>query len=57
MSYKQKCPITAEEFEKIRRGDLTWIEADSRQLIQEVYIQMNLLQLKTLTVVDYKSEV
>lgn len=57
LTYKQKCPITAEEYEKIRRGDVAWMETDSRPLMQDLYWQMNLLQLKPLTVVDYEREV
>ncbi len=57
LTYKQKCSITAEEYEKIRRGDVAWMETDARTLIQDLYWQMNLLQLKPLTVVDYEREV
>lgn len=57
LTYKQKCSMTAEEYEKIRSGDLYWMESDSRPLIQDLYWQMNLLQLKPLTVVDYEREV
>ncbi|TWT06579.1 polyphosphate polymerase domain-containing protein [Planococcus sp. CPCC 101016] len=57
LTYKQKCLMTAEEYEKIRKGDLEWMETDSRSLIQDLYWQMNLLQLKPLTVVDYEREV
>ncbi|MCH4825310.1 MAG: polyphosphate polymerase domain-containing protein [Planococcus sp. (in: firmicutes)] len=57
LTYKQKCSMTAEEYEKIRSGDLNWMESDSRTLIQDLYWQMNLLQLKPLTVVDYEREV
>lgn len=57
MTYKQKCPITILEYEKIRQGDLKWMENDSRSLIQDLYRQMNLMQLKPITVVDYEREV
>ncbi|MGE6370212.1 polyphosphate polymerase domain-containing protein [Planococcus kocurii] len=57
LTYKQKCSMTAEEYEKIRSGDLNWMESDLRPLIQDLYWQMNLLQLKPLTVVDYEREV
>jgi hypothetical protein len=57
MTYKQKCKITAEEYEQIRLGDIAWMEYDSRPLIQDLFVQMNLFQLKPMTVVDYEREV
>lgn len=57
MTYKQKCSITAEEYEEIRKGSIAWMENDPRLLIQELYLQMNLYQLKPTTVVDYEREV
>jgi hypothetical protein len=57
MTYKQKCKITAEEYEQIRRGDIAWMENDPRPLIQDLFVQMNLFQLKPVTVVDYEREV
>lgn len=57
LTYKQKCRITSDEYEQIRLGDIAWMEHDSRPLIQELYYQMNLSQLKPLTVVDYEREV
>ena len=57
LTYKQKCRISMEEYECIRHGDILWMENDSRALIQELFIQMNLLQLKPVTVVDYEREV
>lgn len=57
LTYKQKCRITPEEYEKMKTGDLSWMENDSRMLIQDLYIQMNLFQLKPVTVVDYEREV
>lgn len=55
--YKQKCPITALEYERIRAGDIAWMENDSRSLMQDLYLQMKLFQLKPVTVVDYEREV
>lgn len=57
LTYKQKCRITAEEYEAIRNGETTWMEQDPRELIQDLYVQMNLFQLKPVTVVDYEREV
>ncbi|MFJ8236391.1 polyphosphate polymerase domain-containing protein [Ureibacillus sp. NPDC094379] len=57
LTYKQKCPITADEYEKMRVGKIAWMEADSRSLIRDLYIQMSLFQIKPVTVVDYEREV
>lgn len=57
LTYKQKCRITPEEFERVRSGDIFWMENDSRELIQDLYVQMNLFSLKPVTVVDYEREV
>ncbi|WP_232698133.1 polyphosphate polymerase domain-containing protein [Brevibacillus daliensis] len=53
---KQKCRITKEEYERIRHDDIGWMEEDERDLIRELYVQMNLFQLKPITIVDYKRE-
>ena len=57
LTYKQKCRITAQEYEQIRNGDILWMENDSRSLMQDLFVQMNLFQLKPVTVVDYEREV
>lgn len=57
LTYKQKCPITAEEYEKMRVGEIAWMEVDSRSLIRDLYVQMSLFQIKPVTVVDYEREV
>ncbi|WP_202171395.1 polyphosphate polymerase domain-containing protein [Bacillus sp. USDA818B3_A] len=57
MTYKQKCKITAEEYEQIRHGDISWMENDPRTLIQDLFVQMSLFQLKPVTIVDYEREV
>lgn len=57
LTYKQKCPITPEEYEKIKIGDIAWMKNDSRALIQDLYVQINLFQIKPITVVDYVREV
>jgi hypothetical protein len=57
LTYKQKCRVTAEEYENMSRGDIAWMEYDSRALIQDLFIQMNIFQLKPVTVVDYEREV
>ncbi|SDZ26340.1 VTC domain-containing protein [Evansella caseinilytica] len=57
LTYKQKCRISAEEYERIRYGDIAWMENDARALMQDLYYHMNLYQLKPVTVVDYEREV
>lgn len=57
LTFKQKCSITAEEYERIRLGQLAWMQDDERALVRELFLQMNLLQLKPITVVDYVREV
>ncbi|WP_400244342.1 polyphosphate polymerase domain-containing protein [Niallia sp. JL1B1071] len=57
LTYKDKCRITAEEYEKIRLGDIKWMENDHRELVKELFIHMSLYQLKPQTVVDYVREV
>lgn len=57
LTYKDKCRITAEEYEKIRFGEIAWMENDSRPLIQELFFQMMMFQIYPVTVVDYEREV
>lgn len=57
LTYKQKCQVTPEEYEKMRIGEIAWMEYDARSLIRDLYIQMNLFQIKPVTVVDYEREV
>jgi hypothetical protein len=57
MTYKQKCRMTIDEYEKVRIGDIAWMENDSRPLMRDLYMQMNLLQIKPVTIVDYEREV
>lgn len=57
MTYKQKCRITTEEYERIRNGDIAWMEFDDRELLRELYVKMNLFQLRPITIVDYEREV
>lgn len=57
LTFKQKCRLTAEEYERIRFGNIEWMEHDTRSLIKDLYVQMKLYQLKPMTVVDYQREV
>lgn len=57
LTFKQKCRLTPEENERIRFGDIDWMENDTRPLIRDLYVQMKLYQLKPMTVVDYEREV
>ncbi len=54
---KEKCSVSAEEYEKIRRDDIEWMAEDERDLIRELYMQMKLYQLKPINIVEYKREV
>ncbi|MFC9598439.1 VTC domain-containing protein [Peribacillus butanolivorans] len=42
LTYKQKCRLSAEEYERIRLGDIEWMSGDSRDLLRDLYIQMTL---------------
>lgn len=55
-TYKSKCKISKQEFEKLRVNDYTWMEQDDRQLIQDLYKDIKLYQLKPCSVVDYERE-
>ncbi|APH06817.1 polyphosphate polymerase domain-containing protein [Bacillus weihaiensis] len=57
LTYKQKCPITIEEYEQMRVGDIAWMENDERSLLRELYIEMKMYHIKPMTVVDYEREV
>ncbi|WP_342540278.1 polyphosphate polymerase domain-containing protein [Heyndrickxia sp. FSL K6-6286] len=57
ITYKEKCQMTAMEYERVRLGDIKWMENNSRKLIRELYVQMTLYQIKPTTVVDYEREV
>lgn len=57
ITYKEKCQMTAMEYERVRLSDIKWMENDSRKLIRELYVQMTLYQIKPTTVVDYEREV
>ncbi|WP_445478842.1 polyphosphate polymerase domain-containing protein [Lysinibacillus irui] len=56
LTFKTKCEISQTEYEKMRVGDLSWMEKDSRGLIQDLYQEMYYSQLKPTTVVDYERE-
>lgn len=57
MTFKEKCPITPDEFEKIRLGDIEWMQNDSRELLNDLFHHMTLYQLKPVTIIDYTREV
>lgn len=56
MCYKRSAQITAEEIAAIQNGDLGWMAEDNRELIGELYINMQSERLKPKTVVDYTRE-
>ena len=53
---KISCNITAYEVGKIQNGDISWMENDNRELIQELYIKMTATGLKPKTIVNYLRE-
>lgn len=56
LTFKSKCNITRKEYEKLRVGDIQWMENDERVLIQDLYSEMAYQQIKPQTVVDYERE-
>jgi len=56
MCYKRSARLTADEVAKIQSGDLSWMIADSRDVVCELYSKMKSEQLKPKTVVDYIRE-
>lgn len=55
-TFKSKCMLTKQEFERMRRYDFEWMANDERSLIQDLYKDSKLYQLKPMTVVDYERE-
>ena len=55
-TYKSKCSLTKQEFERMRRFEFDWMEGDDRSLIRDLYKDIKLYQLKPMTVVDYERE-
>ena len=55
-TFKSKCIITKAEFEKMRRYEFKWMADDERSLIRDLYKDIQLYQLKPVTVVDYERE-
>ncbi|MBZ5751609.1 MULTISPECIES: polyphosphate polymerase domain-containing protein [Metabacillus] len=56
LTFKSKCRITREEFEKMRIGDILWMEEDERALLRDLFFEMHYYQIKPKTVVDYERE-
>lgn len=56
VTFKAKCALTQNEFEKLRVGDINWMETDERNLIRDLFHEMKYNQLKPITVVDYERE-
>lgn len=57
MTFKEKCRITPEEYDKIRLGDIDWMQYDERKLLNELHHHMTLYLIKPVTIVDYTREV
>lgn len=56
LTFKTKCAISQAEYEKMRLGDISWMEEDERGLIRDLYQEMSYRQLRPTTVVDYVRE-
>jgi len=56
MCYKQSARLTAEEVASIQSGDLSWMIADSRVLVCELYAKMKSELLRPKLVVEYIRE-
>ena len=56
LTFKSKCAMTQDEFEKIRVGVIDWMETDERALMRDLFHEMKYSQLKPMTVVDYERE-
>jgi len=56
LTFKSKCNMTRSEFEKIRIGDISWMENDTRSLISDLYLEMKMSLIKPMAVVDYERE-
>ncbi|MGN4123592.1 polyphosphate polymerase domain-containing protein [Lysinibacillus sphaericus] len=56
LTFKSKCSVTRNEFEKIRVNDVEWMETDNRVLIRDLFHEIKYNQLKPMTVVDYERE-
>ena len=54
MGCKISCDLTAEEAQRIVDGDTTWMAADRRALIVELYAKMKSQGLRPKTIVDYE---
>lgn len=55
-TYKSKCTMTKKEFDRMRLNDFDWMQNDERSLMQDLYKDIQLYQLKPTTVVDYERE-
>ena len=56
LTFKSKCTISRQEYERMRIGDIQWMEDDKRELIRDLYSEMMNHQIKPQTVVDYERE-
>ncbi|KAB8129911.1 polyphosphate polymerase domain-containing protein [Gracilibacillus oryzae] len=56
LTFKSKCEITRKEYEKMRVGEISWMEEDPRPLMRDLYFEMHHHQIRPMTVVDYVRE-
>ncbi|MGN0135917.1 polyphosphate polymerase domain-containing protein [Anaerotignum sp.] len=54
--HKYQCRLTAEEVEKIIRGEYEWMAEDERPLVRELFLKWKLELYRPSVVVDYRRE-
>lgn len=56
LTFKSKCKITKAEYDRMRIGDILWMENDERELLRNLFFEMKFYQIKIVTVVNYQRE-
>lgn len=56
LGYKLSCELTADEAQKIARGDMEWLKNDSRELVRQLYAKWRNGGFAPKTIVDYTRE-
>ena len=52
--YKVSAPVTAQEVERLLKGDIAWMPGSGRALVVELYSKMRAQGLHPQTIVDYR---
>lgn len=56
LCFKEACPISVDEYERIQSGDISFLKEDTRKLMRELFLQMRLYQLRPNNIVQYQRE-